>query len=90
MSTRQDAKQAVLDIAKKYGFVDEKVWEDIRQWRPEYGRLLEESFLAKDKFSGHIIKTYVPSLARSSLLLHGPWAPVQESESLLAHMICLF
>ncbi|KAL8306752.1 hypothetical protein RB593_005594 [Gaeumannomyces tritici] len=65
MSTSQDAKQAVLDIAKKYGFVDHKYWSRLRQLDPEIERVFQESFLAKDKSNGHIIKTFAKDIYSS-------------------------
>lgn len=59
MTTKEDAKAAVLEIAKRYGHVGNDVMEDIGEWRPEVRRLLEESMLAKDELAAHSIKTFV-------------------------------
>ncbi|KAL8345646.1 hypothetical protein RB601_005608 [Gaeumannomyces tritici] len=65
MSTSQDAKQAVLDIAKKHGFVDDEYWRRLRQLDPKIERVFQESFLAMGEFNGHMIKTLAKNIYSS-------------------------
>lgn len=62
MSSRDDAKEAVDSIGRKFGFVGDDIMGEIEQWRPDIRRILEESMLAKDRLAAHSIKTYVASL----------------------------
>lgn len=55
MSNKELAKAAVLSTAKKYGYVDESVWERVPA---DVRREIQESFLAKDELAGHAIQTY--------------------------------
>lgn len=56
MATRHEARQAVKDIARKYGVLDEDV---LKQMEPDVRRQVEEAFLAKDQLVAHSIKTFV-------------------------------
>lgn len=57
MASKEDARRAVLDIAEKYGFLDEQMMKDIEEWKPKYRRAIEGAMLAKDKLAAHSIKT---------------------------------
>lgn len=58
--TKEEAKAAVLELQRYYGHIGDDVMEAIGGWNPEVRRLLEESFLAKDRLAAHSIKTFVP------------------------------
>jgi hypothetical protein len=62
MSSRDDAKEAVDSIGRKFGLVGDDIMGQIEQWRPDIRRIIEESMLAKDRLAAHSIKTYVASL----------------------------
>jgi len=62
MSSRDDAKEAVDRIGRKFGFVSDDIMGEIEQWRPDIRRIIEESMLAKDQLAAHSIKTYVALL----------------------------
>jgi len=55
MSNKESAKAAVLSTAKRYGYVDDSLWERVA---PDVRREIQEICLAKDELAGHSIKTY--------------------------------
>lgn len=56
MGKKQDAKDAVMGIAKEYGFIEKEIMD---QMAPNVRLAVEESMLARDKKVGHTIKTLV-------------------------------
>lgn len=58
MTSRHAAKNAVVGIAKEYGFIQPCSLDEIGRIKPELRREIEESMLAKDKKIGHAIQTY--------------------------------
>ncbi len=58
-ATSEDARDTVLSIAKKFGFISDDVMREIGEWKPEIRDIIKESMLAKDELAGHHIKTYV-------------------------------
>ena len=59
MTSRNAAKNAVIGIAKEYGFIQPSSLDEIGRINPELRREIEESMLAKDKKIAHSIKTCV-------------------------------
>lgn len=68
MATKKDAKEAVVGIGKRYGFIDLDIMNRIQQWDPEVRRTIEESMLAKDRLAAHSITTCVICLRESGHL----------------------
>lgn len=56
---REEAKSAVLKIAKRYGHLDEEMMRQMEQERPEWKYEIEEAFLAKERLAGGSIITFV-------------------------------
>lgn len=56
MRNKKDAKDAVIGIAKEYGFIEKEIMD---QMAPNVRLAVEESMLARDKKVGHAIKTLV-------------------------------
>lgn len=59
MASLEKAEEIVHRLAVKYGHLDEGMMNDIQQWKPEYRRKLDESFLAMENTVAHSIKTFV-------------------------------
>ncbi|KAM7185751.1 hypothetical protein V8F20_011688 [Naviculisporaceae sp. PSN 640] len=57
MATKAEAKEAVLSISRKFGFVGDDIMSQIEAWNPKIRRIIEESMLAKDTLAAHSIKT---------------------------------
>jgi hypothetical protein len=57
MATKDAAKQAVMAIAKEYGFIQPSSLDEIGRINPALRREIEEGMLAKDKKIAHSIKT---------------------------------
>ncbi|TLD20697.1 hypothetical protein PspLS_08606, partial [Pyricularia sp. CBS 133598] len=61
MSTLEDAQQTVLSIVKEFGY-DEKMMNDLDQFKPEYRRTVEELLLHRDEQRGRMIKKLVEKI----------------------------
>jgi hypothetical protein len=57
MLVESEAKKAILDIAKKYGVVDEWMVRRMEYGTPEDRRAIEEQLLARDGVDAAAIKT---------------------------------
>lgn len=57
MATKDAAKEAVMGIAKEYGFIQPSSLDEIGRINPALRREIEESMLAKDKKIAHSIIT---------------------------------
>lgn len=60
MTSKRAAKDAVIGIAKEYGFIRPSSLDEIGRMNPEIRHEIEESMLAKDKKMAHSIKTCAP------------------------------
>lgn len=54
MKNKEDAKNAVMGIAKKYGYIEKDIMD---QMKPHVRHAVEESMRAKDEQAAHVIKT---------------------------------
>ncbi|KAJ6128191.1 hypothetical protein N7471_009408 [Penicillium samsonianum] len=66
MTSRHAAKNAVIGIAKEYGFIQPSSLDEIGRIKPELRREIEESMLAKDKKIGHSIQTLAKNIYSSN------------------------
>lgn len=57
MTSKRDAKDAVLGISDAYGYIDDKTMNGIEN--PEVRRIIGKQMLAKDKMLAHSINTCV-------------------------------
>ncbi|KAK3331475.1 hypothetical protein B0H66DRAFT_487633 [Apodospora peruviana] len=62
MASKDEAKEAVLSIAKRFGFVGDDIMDQIEQWNPSIRRIIEEGMLAKDKLAAHSITTLAKNI----------------------------
>ncbi|KAJ5511786.1 hypothetical protein N7453_003889 [Penicillium expansum] len=66
MATKDAAKEAVMGIAKEYGFIKPSSLDEIGRIDPALRREVEESMLAKDKKIGHSIITLAKHIYSSN------------------------
>ncbi|KAJ5189913.1 hypothetical protein N7472_008927 [Penicillium cf. griseofulvum] len=66
MATKDAAKEAVMGIAKEYGFIQPSSLDEIGRIDPALRREVEESMLAKDKKIGHSIITLAKHIYSSN------------------------
>ncbi|OQE11913.1 hypothetical protein PENFLA_c069G02111 [Penicillium flavigenum] len=66
MTSRHAAKNAVMGIAKEYGFIQPSSLDEIERFNPKLRREIEESMLAKDKKIGHSIETLAKNIYSSN------------------------
>lgn len=56
MASLQEAEQIVRRITKKYGYLGEKMMDDIEQLNSEYRRELEEYQMTMENAVSHSVK----------------------------------
>ncbi|KAJ5982538.1 hypothetical protein N7451_012638 [Penicillium sp. IBT 35674x] len=66
MATKNEAKEAVMGIAKDYGFIQPSSLDEIGRINPALRREIEESMLAKDKKIAHSIITLAKNIYSSN------------------------
>ncbi|KAJ5263150.1 hypothetical protein N7478_010755 [Penicillium angulare] len=66
MATKKEAKEAVMGIAKEYGFIQPSSLDEISRINPALRREIEESMLAKDKKIAHSIITLAKNIYSSN------------------------
>ncbi|KAH6986493.1 hypothetical protein BKA56DRAFT_670643 [Ilyonectria sp. MPI-CAGE-AT-0026] len=56
MSSAQEAEQIVRRLTRKYGFLNEKMMDDIEQFNSKYRREIDENWLAMESAVSHSVK----------------------------------
>lgn len=56
MTTREEAKEIIEEIANEDGYLDRQMMDDIGQFNAEYRRRIDENWLKKENAASHPIK----------------------------------
>jgi hypothetical protein len=56
MATLKEAEQIVTEITRKYGYLNEKMMDDIGQFNEDYRREIDENWLRIESAASHSIK----------------------------------
>lgn len=56
MASAQKAEQIVRSLTRKYGFLNEKMMDDIEGFNAEYRREIDENWLAMESAVSHSVK----------------------------------
>ncbi|KAK4235362.1 hypothetical protein C8A03DRAFT_36794 [Achaetomium macrosporum] len=62
MSSTDEAREAVMAIAKRNGFVKAEVWDRLESWDPDTRRELEEAIRTLSSTAAHSIKTLAKNI----------------------------
>lgn len=56
MASAQKAEQIVQSLTRKYGFLNEKMMDDIEGFNADYRREIDENWLAMESAVSHSVK----------------------------------
>ena len=68
MVSPQEAEEIVRRLTRKYGFLNEKMMDEIGQFNSEYRREIDENWLAMESAVSHSVKMRAP---KPNLWPHG-------------------
>ena len=56
MTSREEAKAIIEEIAGEYGYLDREMMDDIGQFNADYRRRIDENWLKMENAASHSIK----------------------------------
>ena len=56
MTSREEAKEIIEEIAGEYGYLDREMMDDIGQFNADYRRRIDENWLKMENAASHSIK----------------------------------
>ncbi|KAJ4014666.1 hypothetical protein NW752_007437 [Fusarium irregulare] len=62
MTTREEAKEIIEEIANEDGYLDRQMMDDIGQFNAEYRRRIDENWLKKENAASHPIKVLAKNI----------------------------